>query len=249
MRKIVSLILVALLSFVVWATITSTAENIKISADVRDFVNKATFVEEKSTTRIKYYEVKSNTPLDLPSYQTRGSMTYPGSPGDIICAKTAAVEIPILYEGITFYVGGHAALCGFPYESDEITFNTGSTLEITGFGSDITANIKKSYTFFNGYYDEFMVYRVDTSLENRFQAFINSLSYYGQSYNYGFIFNQKTKKYCSNLVDMAYRDVDVILNQDGLATTVLDIMASPRVYLVYYSKLDDNGIRYNYALV
>ena len=48
---------------------------------------------------------------------------------------------------------------------------------------------------------------------------------------------------------MAYRDVDVILNPDGLATTVLDFMASPRVYLVYYSRLDDNGIRYNYALV
>ena len=52
MRKILSLILVALLSFVIWATIGSLAENIKISADVRDFVNKATFIEEKSTTRI-----------------------------------------------------------------------------------------------------------------------------------------------------------------------------------------------------
>lgn len=249
MKKIFSFILAAFISFVVWATIGAAAENIKIDQEVKDFVSKASFIEDKSTDKVKYYEVKSDKTLDLPSYRTKGNKTYPGSPGDIICAKTAAVEIPIIYEGITLYVGGHAALCGFDYVTDGFRFKEGTSLEITGFGGDITAKTEDSSYFFDGYYKEFMVYRVDTSLENRFTAFINGLSYYGQSYNYVYIFNQKSKKYCSNLVNEAYKAVGINLDTDGLATTVLDVMASPKLYLVYYSRLDESGIRYNYALV
>lgn len=249
MKKIISLILVALLAFVIWATLGATAENIKIDLTIKQFVDKATYISEKSTDKSKYYEVKSERKLDLPSYSQINGKMYPGSPGDIICAKTAAVEIPIIYEGITYYVGGHAALCAFPYESDGIDFSLGDSFEITGFGSNITATTEDSNDFYSGYYNEFMVYRVDTSIENRFKAFNNGMGFYGQKYNYSFIFNVKNKKYCSDLIEKAYRYVNISFNYDGLATTVLDIMASPSVYLIYYSKLDQDGIRHSYALV
>lgn len=249
MKKVIGLILTGLLCFIIWATIGAGVENIKIDATVADFVKNAVLNEEKSTNKIKYYEVKSDVPLDKPSTMTIGSREYPGYMGDIICAKTAAIEIPIIYEGITYYVGGHAALCGFPYEGNNVSFSKGDTYEITGFGSDITATTESAYSFLNGYYKEFMVYRVNTSFENRFKAFINGLKYYGQSYNYLFIINKHSKKYCSDLIKQAYDYVGIDLDPDGVATTVLDIMANPNVYLTYYSKLAADGTRYIYKLV
>lgn len=249
MRRVLGLILTGLLCFIIWATIGSGVENLKIDLTVSKFVKSATLIEEKSTEKIKYYEVKSKFELEEPTTTVIGNREYPGYMGDIICAKTADINYPILYEGVTYYVGGHAALCGFPYESKDINFDLGDTFEITGFGSDITAKVEDSYDFLNGHYKEFMVYRVNTTLENRFKAFVNAMSYYGQSYNYFFIINKDSKKFCSDLVSRAYKEVGIDLDSDGVAPTILDIMSSPYVYLTYYSKLDRDGTRHIYKLV
>ncbi len=249
MKKVIGFFLVILLSFAIWATIGSVEEHIKIELTLQDFISKATLIESESTSQIKYYEVKSDIELDAPSYHYYNNRMVAGAPGDIILTRTSDIEIPFIQQGISFYVGGHAALLGYDYYSTEVSFNESNTFEITGVGSDITSTKRSSYSYFTTHYPEFFVYRVKTSAENRFKAFINAMSYYGQSYNYTFIFNQKNTRYCSDLIKVAYEYVGVNLNYDGVATTVLDIMASPDVYLVFYSRIDENGVRYNYALV
>lgn len=248
MKKILSMILACLLSFIIWATISASVENIKIDLTVKKFVEAGIFVPELSTEKNKYYQVTPERELDIPTYTLDGTMIVPGGPGDILTTKIAAIDIPVINEGITFYVGGHAALCAFPYTTDEVSFTSNNTLEVTGFGSDITVGKRTKRSWFIDDYYEIMAYRVDTSLENRYQAFLNSLAYLGQEYNYSFIFNTKNKKYCSDLVSQSFKTVGINLNPDYVATTVLDLMASPKVYLTYYSRVDENGVRHTYIL-
>lgn len=249
MKKIIGLILTGLLCFIIWATIGSGIENIKIDLEVANFIKSATLIPEKSTEKTKYYEVKADFVLDKPTTTQVGSKNYPGYMGDIICTREAAIDFPVIKQGIEYYVGGHAAFCAFPYQSNEVNFSAGDTYEITGFGNDITANVQSAYYFLNGGYKEFMVYRVKTSFTNRFRAFINGLNFYGQSYNYSFIANKSSKKYCSDLVSASYKYVGIDLDPDGVATTVTDLMANLQVFLTYYSNVDASGVRSIYVLV
>ncbi len=248
MKKIIGLILSGLLSFVIWATISAAIENIKIDLEIKEFVEKAIYVPEVSTEKNKYYKVIPDHDLDMPTYTVSGTTILPGGPGDILTTRLAAIDIPVINEGITFYVGGHAGLCAFPYQDQEKSLTVNNTIEVTGFGDDITVGrgFKKSW-FIDDYY-EIMAYRVDTSVENRFKAFNQALSYFGESYNYSFIFNTENKKYCSDLVSQSYNYAGINLNPDYVATTVLDLMASKNTYLTYYSRVDQNKVRHTYIL-
>lgn len=248
MKKVLVFILSGILSFLIWATISSAGENIKIDITIRDFINSATYLEDKSDNKNKYYVVKSKEKLDIDTYTESNDVMYPGGPGDIILTKIAAVDVPVINEGISFYVGGHAALAGFPFNDNSHYLGVNSTLEITGFGYDITTTTMPKSTWYNTRYDLIMGVRVKTSLENRFKAFNRALSFYGEKYNYSFMFNKNHTKYCSDLVSQSYEYAGIDLDYDNVACTVLDLLANPMVYLTYVSTLDKDGCRHIYYL-
>lgn len=249
MKKILCLILSFVLSFIVYATINSTVENIESFKIIENFIKDAKLVEEKSTSTIKFYEVKSDFELDSPTYYYSNGIYYPGGVGDILLTKKPAITIPLIYEGIKFYIGGHAAISGFSYEDQNKNIYVNEAIEVTGFGNYTLVRDESKSSWNNSYYDEIFAMRVNTSLDNRFKAFNRAISYFDEPYNYSFIFDVFNRKYCSDLVSQSYDYVDIHLNYDGIATTIYDLMVNKNVYMTYYSKVDDNKIRHIYALV
>lgn len=248
MRKIFGLIGCGLLVFIFWATISASVENLKIDIMLASFAKMGVLDETLSTSQERIYWVDSEIDLDTPTYTTRNGRIYPGAPGDILCTKVTGTTIPVLQQGIEFYVGGHAALCAYDYNDAEYSIDSNQTLETTGFGNNKTAHVYSKNTWFNPAYNKIMAFRVKTSPENRFKAFNRALSFLGQPYNYSFIFNLQHSKYCSDLVSAAYEYVGIDLDYDGLATSVLDIMVSQKVFLTYYSTIDYDGVRHTYIM-
>ncbi len=247
MKKLLGLYLTATLVFILWAFISSAIENIVIDIEIMDFQNRGVLISEKSTSTNKYYIVKSDKKLDSPCYTSYAGKIYPGGPGDIIVSKDAAITIPVIHELLSFFTGGHAAISAFPYSDYKIRTYEHEAIEVTGFGSNITVR-KQSKNEWDMLYKEYMAYRVNTSLLNRKRAFNRAISFTGEEYNYSFMFELESKKYCSDLISRSYDYVGIDLNKDNVATTVIDIMASPDTYLCYYSRVDKAGVRHNYIL-
>ena len=247
MKKILGLYLTATLTFLIWATLSCLVENIVIDLEVENFIKNARFVPEVSDYSNKYYLVEPDEPLDSKCYTKQNGRYYPGGPGDIICAKESAIRTPILGEALTFYTGGHAAISAFNYDDSSFTSREDQVIEVTGFGSRTTVTTESKYQF-DALYNEYMAYRVKAPLKDRQRAFARAISYVGEEYNYSFMFELQNKKYCSDLVSRSFDYIGIDLNQDNVATTVLDIMASHNTYLCYYSRVDKNGIRHNFIL-
>lgn len=230
MKKIIGLILTGLLCFIIWATIGSGIENIKIDLEVANFIKSATLIPEKSTEKTKYYEVKADFVLDKPTTTQVGSKNYPGYMGDIICTREAAIDFPVIKQGIEYYVGGHAAFCAFPYQSNEVNFSAGDTYEITGFGNDITANVQSAYYFLMVAIKNLWFIALKLVLLIVLELLSMVLIFMVKVITIVLSPIKNSKKYCSDLVSASYKYVGIDLDPDGVATTVTDLMANSQVF-------------------
>ena len=58
-----------------------------------------------------------------------GNLVLPGSPGDVIVSLTSSINIPVIRDIISFYAGGHAALCTDDYCDYFGSSNTSTIIE------------------------------------------------------------------------------------------------------------------------
>lgn len=235
MKKVLGLIMLGLLALLFWATVGAATEHIYVRQKVNDFIEKGVLQEELSTTEKRIFFVSSDFKLDDKTYQKVGNNLLPYGPGDILATTRGGFNSEIVRGTVEFYVGGHAGLlCGNYYDSN-YHITTSNTIETTGFDATTVAKVYSISTWNNSSYEETFAFRVNTSKENRFKAFLEGVSLLGQPYNFSFVFGIERRKYCSDIVSASYRTLGIDLNYDGLATTVLDLMVSNQIYMTYYS--------------
>lgn len=187
-------------------------------------------------------------------------------------------DYPGVYELITFYFGGHAAYFGEDnaiYETFGFPVGDESLLDvIINGGRESFAQIETDnywldpdYRSVDGYaYNKFGTFyrkewigvRVKGVTEEEISqvtTFMDNLIDIKAQYNHLFIFNTKNRYYCTDMMSRAYGTITnsngeskYNLNQDGVVTTVNDIILSSDTYISYYVKTDKNNVRHVYYI-
>ncbi len=244
-----------ILAFFLWALISSCVENVEVSVEISNFTKKGVLNEEISTKTTKYYEVKAQEWQDnQTSYEKIGSKVYYGSPGDILVGIPSTFKgVPFVYEFITFFFGGHAALCAFPYEDYENKVLLTDSIEISGLSSDPINNLvseqDRAFWSNSNWRSEIICLRVNATYEEKQMAFNQAVSNFGDPYNYSFIFNTTNTSYCSDIISKAYLGAGINLNNDKFATTIQDLIVSNKTYISLYKTVDSDNITHIYYLV
>ncbi|MGD9886785.1 MAG: YiiX/YebB-like N1pC/P60 family cysteine hydrolase [Bacilli bacterium] len=73
----------------------------------------------------------------------------------------------------------------------------------------------------------------DTTDEERDQMVEFASEQMGKPYNYTFLFNRENSFYCTDLVSRAYSKAGTNINYDFLATTGIDLIVSPKLYIIF----------------
>ena len=109
-RKIAWFIVKSLLIFVaLYIATTTIVQNVIKIVKVENFKAKAIYNSELSTKNEKFYVVKSEE--EIPAFEMNGTLVYPGYTADIVTSINASVLGPITSNTVSFFVGGHAAIC------------------------------------------------------------------------------------------------------------------------------------------
>ena len=137
MRKIVRYLLIILKSFLIFVALgavsTATVKNFQKIMIVDEFKSKAIFEEEKSTDLVKFYRIDANEELD--SYTVVGNKIIPGVEGDILVSTQATLINPLISGLVSFFAGGHAAICTNKYYDHDIYLDEDLSIESTGLNS------------------------------------------------------------------------------------------------------------------
>lgn len=252
MRKFLKISLIIFRSILIFIAIgavtTASVKNASKTVRVEDFKKKGVYQEDISSNKVKYYKIESDE--ELPAFSKINQQILPGSPGDILVSTQATLINPLVSGLVSFFAGGHAAICLDSYSDFDITTNKNQTVEATGLGDgEMVASL-----FYKGYwtqpdpFTEVIGLRADISESQRKEVISLATSMLGDYYNYSFLFDTTNKKYCSDLVSVAYEKAGINLNKDSFTTNIYDIIVSKDVYISYYHYFDSNQVLHIYYL-
>lgn len=248
MKKILKMVFICIeasMLFVVVGGMTSAITK-SIYADIliEQFKNNATLDEEASTNRIKVYRI--STEEERPVVQKIGNNYYPGNGADILLTLKSEIQIPFIYEFVSFFAGGHAALVLDDYEDFYDSTNPMFTIESSGLNEDLINAEVYTKTYWEIDERPIIGLRVKMTEEERKKVISRAMALAGDPYNGSFLFDTKNKSYCSDLIAKAYQSVGVDLNKDGFTTSVYDLLISGETYITYYSYVDLEGVKHIY---
>ncbi len=235
-RKILFWVFLLIFSFIL---VTSIYENVTTTLKVNN-LKEGMVLSEESTDTTKYYYKTSD------AYYTEGDYKYPGSFCDILVTTDSSVEIPGIYEFLSYTVGGHAALCGMQYQDQYFSITSKETVDTTLNDTRDSAAVSDAKKWDDvADYPNYYILRVDLTEVESYEVFNEVVSCLGEPYNYKFLLDTTNTSYCSDLVSKAFRVAKINLNYDYGATTCLDLIASSKTELVGY-KVYTNSITYYY---
>ena len=251
MRKIFKFVWIILKSILIFIAIgalsTATVKNVQKIALIESFKSKGIYQEHLSTEYVKMYMIESNE--ELPSYTDAGYDIIPGYAGDILISFEAIVH-PFVNGFISYFAGGHAAICLDEYNDFEANFDNLSSLEATGLegGQNLSKIFDRGYWSTNDVYDEVIGLRVKMTESQRKEVISLAGSLLGDPYNFSFLFDTKNKSYCSDIVSKVYSRVGANLNKDDFTTSIYDLLVSSDTYISYYHCYDSDGVKHIYYL-
>ena len=252
MRKIIKMILIVfksiLIFIVIGATSTAVVKNVQKIVLVEQFKAKGVYQEELSTKSVKFYKIDSNE--SIPTFFKSGNEVIPGGPGDILVSTQATLINPFISGFISFFAGGHAAICMDEYSDFDITIEKEDSIEATGLeeGENLSEVFRRDYWAKDDPFTEVIGLRVSMTEEERNEILSLSASLLGDPYNYSFLFDTTNKTYCSDLVSKVYKHIGVNLNKDDFTTSIYDLIVSSDSYISYYHYFDADGIKHIYYL-
>jgi hypothetical protein len=249
MRKILKIVLLilqsALIFIVIGATSSAITKNIQKIVLVEQFKSKGIYQEDISTSDLKFYRIESNE--ETKAFRYKNNQIYPGFHGDILVSTEATLINPLVSDFISFYAGGHAAIC-IDY-SDKIKVEDNMTIEASGVNGDDEAQLyKKNYWVSENIFSEVIGLRMNMDEKQKNTFVDNATNFLGYPYNYSFIFNTKKSVYCSDLVSRSAKTVGFNLNKDNGATTIYDLIVSSDTYIFYYHYIDNEDVKHIYYL-
>lgn len=195
-----------------------------------------------------------------------------------VTRQAPLASYPGVFEFVSFYFGGHAAYFGENndiyetfgfYGSDETLFgvikdggeNTYVQIEDSNYWLDPNYRHEgtPSYDRFGTYYrKEWIGLRVKGVTKGEVKqvtSFMNVLVDNKAQYNHLFIFNTKDRYYCTDMMSRAYATITnsngeskYNLNNDGVATTVNDLILSKDTYISYYVTTDKDNVKHVYYI-
>lgn len=251
MRKILKIVLFILKSILIFiivgAVSTATVKNFQKIMIVDEFKSRGIFEEEKSTDQIKFYRIPSNEERD--SYTVVGNKIIPGVEGDILVSTQATLINPFISSFVSFFAGGHAAICTDKYYDQDIYLDNDLSIESTGLneGDNPTTVFYRDYWTNDKPFTEVIGLRVKMTERERKEIISLASSIIGDPYNFSFLFDTVNKSYCSDLVSKVFAYIGVDLNKDNFTTSIYDLIVSNETYISYYHYFD-NGIKYIYYL-
>ena len=249
MRKILKLVLLTLQSALIFITIGATSyavtKNVQKMILVEQFKSKGVYNEEISSTYNKFYRIESDE--EEKAFRIINNEVYPGFHADILVSTDATLINAFVSDFISFFAGGHAAIC-IDY-SDKIEVGNNMTIEASGVNGDDEAKVfNKNYWVLPQVFDEVIGLRMNMSNEEKDLFVDNAVDFIGYPYNYSFFFNTKKSIYCSDLISRSAKPLGFNLNKDNGATTIYDLIVSSDTYIFYYHYIDNNGVKYIYYL-
>ena len=249
MRKILKIVLLTLQSALIFIFIGATSYAITKNTQkiflVEEFKSKGIFDEENSTETLKFFRIESEE--KKVAFRKYNDQIYPGVHGDILVSTEATLINPVISSIVSFYAGGHAAIC-IDY-SDKVSVTENMTIESSGVnGADEAQLFKKSYWVSPYVFSEVIGLRMKTTEKENEEFVNNALNFLGYPYNYSFIFNTKNSVYCSDLVSRSAKPLGFNLNKDNGTTSIYDLIVSSDTYIFYYHYIDNEGIKYIYYL-
>lgn len=207
---------------------------------LNNFLENQVLLETKSDENNKYY-YKTN-----PSYYDINYM-YPGSFCDILVTTDSSIEVPVIHSLLDLTVGGHAGLCGMYYADKYYTITDYDSIDTAYNETDNKTTIYPKNRW-NDYveFPSYFILRVNLTVDEMYTVFNEVVSSLGDPYNLTFLLDTKNKSYCSDLISKAFRKVNINLNYDYGATTVIDLLESKYTEIVGY-KIRKNGINFFYT--
>ena len=249
MFKFMFLILKNLIIFVVLgASITACVQNTEKIVYVEQFKQKGVFQPDISTDNIKYYLVESDEERE--AFIPTSKDAYPGVSGDILVSTQATLINPFVSDFISFFAGGHAALCIEDYHDFETTANKYYSVEATGLnpGDNPAEILDRFYWLDTISFTEVIGLRVKMTEEEKKIVISDAISQVGDNYNFSFIFDTVNKKYCTDIIVNSFKKIGKNLNKDEFATSVYDLIVSSDTYISYYHYFDENHVKHIYYL-
>lgn len=238
-----------LIFLALWAIMNSSVKNIESTIKIEQFKAQGIYEPEKSSSFIKYYRVPSNNSDEPSSYHTEGNIILPGNTGDIIVSLNSSLKIPLIKDIISFYAGGHAAICCDDYYDYIARSNKSSIIEAPGVDDyPCPARISNAYYWSTpNLFNPSLVLRVKMTEREKKEMLSYAQTLVGDPYNYSFLFDTTNKKYCSDLVSKSFKKINKNLNKDSFATTIQDLVISDETYISFYQYFE-NDVRYIYYL-
>lgn len=223
--------------------IVASIHNIKMTEEIKEFINSATFELESNNTY--YYTVEcDDLDVEVINRNKINENLYGipklGNTGDLFLMPQSRMEyFPFFSEFVSFLFGGHAG----------VVIDGGKRL-IEAMGGSIDDGF--IYNEPADLYDEertVVGLRVDTSKETREQAAQNALSLVGKKYNYFYIFNTRNAYYCTDVCNRIYGKefgMDYRIDTNGFHVSLQDLFRSKDTYITFvkYKQGDKTYIYY-----
>lgn len=253
MKIIRRTVLLVLFGLLIYSLVSAGIENNKIDKELSEFMSKGVLQEDFSTKYQKFYIVPRETwqePLDSFYIDSTGEL-LPGQPGDILCARKAAIEnVPIVSDFITYNFGGHAIICADDFEDSSHYITKRNIIEATGMSETKNEVVYSGYSMrnLNAYRTTVMGLRVKCDADTRQKALQNAYDMLENPYNYSFVLDTKNRDYCSDIMSKAYGSLGINLNYDGIATTIQDLCVSKNTYYFFYRYKDKDNVMHIYYL-
>lgn len=253
-KRILKVISITLVVFILFFLSTTILEYVAINNEINSFMERGKLVDIDIVNKVKYYEVpRRKGEIDKPSFTEYAGDKYAfaGSYGDTFVTQESPFfknpDIPIAYEFISFWWGGHAAIVG----NTTNEYGEPEIIEATAM-SDTEENnaVTKTWNYwlYQEYRDSFIGLRIKGATNNEYINYANwANSQLGVPYNMTFIFNTKNTYYCSDLVSRGWATLGYNLNEDAIVTSINDIIYSKDTYIFFYKYTDrGNGYQHIY---
>ena len=184
---------IILLILAIMFTVASI-HNIKMTEDIKTFIDCATFEQEINGTY--YYVVETNDDIEYTiNINEMTGLSKLGNTGDLFLMPQSRIEVfPFVAQFISYLFGGHA---GIVIDGGKrLVEAMGGTIEQGFVYNEPTDLFTEERTVVG--------MRVNASMEERGQAAQNALTLVGAKYNYLYIFNTLNAYYCTDLCHRVY---------------------------------------------
>lgn len=219
---------------------TTIYENIVVSSKLNKFLDNQILNEEISNDSYKYYYKDNQKSKRKEDYINNKSFC------DILVTTASSIRLPLIYNILSTTVGGHAGIVGLKYQDAYYNFSSTDTLDTTSNERSDGVGSYSIYSWENeSDFPNYMVLRVELTNDEAIQVYNEVISCLGDPYNLTFLLNTDDSSYCSDLISKAFQKVNINLNYDFGATTVIDLMASKYTEIVEY-KVVKNKVAYYY---